>query len=68
MSWSELERLVEAAEADPALRRALRHCRSRRELVLAGQRLGFAVALADLRRARLLEHPTVAPAPPAAAG
>lgn len=56
MSWSELERMVEAAEADPALRRALRHCRSRQELVLAGQRLGFAIGLADLRRARLLER------------
>jgi hypothetical protein len=61
MSWSELERMVEAAEADPALRRALRHCRSRQELVLAGQRLGFAIGLADLRRARLLEqHATAA--------
>jgi predicted ribosomally synthesized peptide with nif11-like leader len=56
MSWSELERLVEAAEADSALRRALRHCRSSQELVLAGQRLGFAINLADLRRARQLEH------------
>lgn len=62
MSWSELERLVEAAEADPALRRALRHCRSRQELVLAGQRLGFAIALADLRRARLLEDPAASAA------
>jgi hypothetical protein len=60
MSWSELERMVEAAEADPALRRALRHCRSRQELVLAGQRLGFAIGLADLRRARLLEQQATA--------
>jgi hypothetical protein len=60
MSWSELERMVEAAEADPALRRALRHCRSRQELVLAGQRLGFAIGMADLRRARLLEQQATA--------
>jgi hypothetical protein len=66
MSWSELERLVEAAEMDPALRRALRHCRSRRELVLAGQRLGYAIALADLRRARLLEAPAASAAQAAA--
>ena len=61
MSWSELERMVEAAEADPALRRALRHCRSRQELVLAGQRLGFAIGFADLRRARLLEQQASTP-------
>jgi hypothetical protein len=67
MSWSELERMVEAAEADTALRRALRHCRSRQELVLAGQRLGFAIGLADLRRARLLEQQD-ATAPEAAVG
>jgi hypothetical protein len=48
MSWSELERLVEQAEADGALRRALMHCRSRRELVLASQRLGFAIDARDL--------------------
>jgi len=48
MSWSELERLVERAEVDGALRRALTHCRSRRELVLASQRLGFAIDAQDL--------------------
>lgn len=67
MSWSELERLVEAAEADGALRRALRHCRSRQELVLASQRLGFAIGLADLRRAQLLERQAAAD-PQAAVG
>jgi hypothetical protein len=51
MSWSELERLVEQAENDAALRRALMHCRSRFELVLAGRRLGFAIDGQDLRLA-----------------
>jgi len=40
MSWSELERLVQEGEADAALRRALKHCRSTQELVLAARRLG----------------------------
>ncbi len=52
MSWSELERLVESAEADPALRRALSHCRSQPELVLAARQLGFRITTRDLERAR----------------
>lgn len=48
MSWSELERLVEQAESDPAVRRALSHCRSRFELVLASRRLGFGIDGHDL--------------------
>jgi hypothetical protein len=51
MSWSELERLVEDAEADGALARALRHCRSRKELLLAAQRLGYRINGLDLQRA-----------------
>lgn len=51
MSWCELERLVAEAENDAGLRRGLKHCRSRQELVLAARRLGFAVCLADLRQA-----------------
>ena len=39
MSWFELERLVEDAEKEPQLARALRHCRSSPELVLAARRL-----------------------------
>lgn len=54
MSWSELERLVAEAERDAGLRRGLKHCRSRQELILAARRLGFAVSLADLRQAREL--------------
>ncbi|WP_341880847.1 hypothetical protein [Synechococcus sp. UW140] len=34
MSWLELERLVEDAEKEPQLARALRHCRSNPQLVL----------------------------------
>lgn len=56
MSWSELERLVEDAETDAVMRRALRHCRSRRELLLAARRLGYAIANADLRQACTLER------------
>lgn len=51
MSWSELERMVEEAELDPEIRRALRHCRSRQELVLAARRLGYRVTRLDLARA-----------------
>lgn len=61
MSWSELERLVEEAEADGGLRRALRHCRSRRELLLACRHLGFGITRTDLRQAWELhqQHPAV---------
>ena len=38
MSWSELARLVQEGEADAELRRALKHCRSRKELILAARR------------------------------
>ena len=51
MSWSELERLVCDAEADPALQRALRHCRSRKELILAARRLGYQITRIDLQQA-----------------
>jgi len=56
MSWSELQRLVETLEDDATLRRALRPCRSGRELVLAARRLGFAIGIGDLRQARALEQ------------
>jgi hypothetical protein len=56
MSWSELERLVEEAEADDGLRRGLRHCRSRRELLLACRRLGYGISSRDLRQAWELEQ------------
>jgi len=51
MSWSELERLVQEGEADAALRRALKHCRSTHELVLAARRLGYRITRMDLQRA-----------------
>ena len=51
MSWSELERLVCDAEADAAMQRALKHCRSRKELILAGRRLGYRITRMDLQRA-----------------
>jgi hypothetical protein len=57
MSWSELERLVEDAETNGVMRRALRHCRSRRELLLAAQRLGYAITSSDLQQAWTLERP-----------
>ncbi|SBO42142.1 protein of unknown function [Cyanobium sp. NIES-981] len=56
MSWSELERLVESAEADHALRRALTHCRSEHELVLAARQLGFRITARDLARARCADQ------------
>jgi hypothetical protein len=61
MSWSELERLVEDAETDAVMRRALRHCRSRRELLLAAGRLGYVITNADLQQAWMLQrHATTA--------
>ena len=51
MSWSELERLVDDAEANGELQRSLRHCRSRKELILAARRLGYRITRLDLQRA-----------------
>lgn len=51
MSWSELERFVVEVEADQALQRALKHCRSRKELILAARRLGYRITRIDLQRA-----------------
>ena len=51
MSWLELERLVDEAESDQALQRALKHCRSRKELILAARRLGYRITQIDLQRA-----------------
>ncbi|MFN9630118.1 MAG: nitrogen fixation protein [Cyanobacteriota bacterium] len=56
MSWSELQRLVEEAEADGAIRRGLRRCRSRHELLMASRRLGYRIQVADLRRAWQLDQ------------
>ncbi|MFN9645134.1 MAG: Nif11-like leader peptide family natural product precursor [Cyanobacteriota bacterium] len=55
MSWSELQRLVEEAEVDGALRRGLRRCRSPRELLMACRRLGYGIQALDLLHARALE-------------
>jgi hypothetical protein len=58
MSWSELERLVEQAEVQTSLQRALKHCRTQQELVLAARRLGYRITRVDLQRARQLDgHP-----------
>jgi hypothetical protein len=51
MSWSELERLVDQAEANPSLRRALKGCRSTPELILAARSLGYRITRIDLQRA-----------------
>lgn len=51
MSWSELERLVAAAENEGDLRRALKHCRSKQELVLAARRLDYRITRVDIQRA-----------------
>ena len=56
MSWSELERLVDDAESDPALRRGLRRCRSRREFLLASARLGYRIQPRDLQMAWSLDQ------------
>jgi hypothetical protein len=51
MSWAELERLVNSAEASLELRAQLRHCRSQAELILAARRLGYHITRIDLQRA-----------------
>jgi len=51
MSWSELEHLVDEAEAQPSLRRSLKGCRSTPELILAARRLGYRITRMDLQRA-----------------
>jgi predicted ribosomally synthesized peptide with nif11-like leader len=51
MSWSELERLVDQAEANPSLRRSLKNCRSTPELILAARSLGYRITRIDLQRA-----------------
>ena len=56
MSWSELERFVDDVETDAALKRALKHCRSRKELILAARRLGYRITRIDLQRAWLEEQ------------
>ena len=56
MSGFELERLVEAAEKEPQLARALRHCRSNPELVLAARRLGYRITRVALVQARLADQ------------
>ncbi len=56
MSWSELQRLVEDAERDGEIRRALRRCRGRGELLLATRRLGYGVQAGDLHRAWRLDQ------------
>ncbi|MEB3257335.1 MAG: Nif11 family protein [Cyanobacteriota bacterium] len=55
MSWSELERLVDDAESDGAIRRSLRRCRSRREFLLAARRLGYRIHACDLQTAWSLD-------------
>ena len=56
MAMAELARLVEEAECDGAIRRSLRRCRSRAELVLAARRLGYSIQRFDLRLAWLLHR------------
>ena len=51
MSWSELERFVDDVEADASLQRALKHCHSRKELILAARRRGSRITRMDLQRA-----------------
>jgi hypothetical protein len=51
MSWPELKRLVTDAEASQELRRSLRRCRSREELLLAARQLGYRVTRIDLQNA-----------------
>lgn len=51
MSLPELQRLVEEVEGDRSIRKILRTCRSRPELILAARRLGYRITRFDLQRA-----------------
>jgi len=51
ISLLELERLVDEAEADCSIRKALRGCNTRPELILAARRLGYRITRLDLQRA-----------------
>ncbi len=51
MSWSELERLVNDAEAHDDLRNTLSRCRSREELLRSVRHLGYRVTRNDLQNA-----------------
>ena len=42
---------MDDVEADAALRRSVKHCRSRKELILAARRLGYRITRIDLQRA-----------------
>ena len=44
------------AESQRDLQRSLRHCRSRKELILAARRLGYRITRMDLQRAWLEEQ------------
>ncbi len=59
MSWSELERLVSAAETRAEVRRAVRRCTSSQDLITAARTLGFRITAADLKIAEVkhrVEH------------
>jgi hypothetical protein len=59
MSWSELERLVSAAETRAEVRRAVRRCTSSQDLITAARTLGFRITAADLKMAEVkhrVEH------------
>jgi hypothetical protein len=51
MSWSELERLVNDAEAHAELRNTLSRCRCRQQLLRRAHRLGYLVTRTDLQNA-----------------
>ena len=42
---------MDDVEADAALRRSVKHCRSRKELILVARRLGYRITRIDLQRA-----------------
>jgi predicted ribosomally synthesized peptide with nif11-like leader len=59
MSWSELERLVSAAETRAEVRRAVRRCTNSQDLITAARALGFRITAADLKSAEVkhrVEH------------
>jgi hypothetical protein len=53
MSWQELERLVNEAEARPSLRLTLRRCRDDNALILQARQLGYKITRVDLQQAWL---------------
>jgi hypothetical protein len=56
MSWSELERLLNEAEADAGVRRSIKSCHFQQQLILEELNLDYRIPHIDLERVREIER------------